>query len=108
MMRFDSRPPCGPAASSSDPTLPALAASEPAPAASAPLPTSVCDAGPGLIFLLLQPALHSARATMRMISIFRIPYSTLLPLLRQQFFNCKKSPAALFARLQKARLLRTH
>src|ERR1700724_2556621 len=86
-MRFDSRPPCGPAASSSEPTLPALAASAPAPEVSAPLPTSVCDAGPGLIFLLLQPALHSARATIRMISIFRIPYSTLLPLLRQQIIE---------------------
>src|SRR5882757_4296013 len=84
-MRFDSRPPCGPAASSSEPTLPALAAS--APEVSAPLPTSVCDDGPGLIFLLLQPALHSAAATIRMISIFRIPYSTLLPLVRQQIIE---------------------
>src|SRR2546423_299923 len=82
MIRFASRPPCGPAVSSSEPTLPALAASEPAPAESAP-PTSVCDDGLGLGLLLLHPALLSAAATIRMISIFRIPYSTLLPLLRQ-------------------------
>src|SRR3981081_2801790 len=87
MTRFASRPPCGPAASSSDPTLPALAASEPAPAESAPLPTSVCDDGPGLGFLLLHPTLHNAAATIRMISIFRIPYSTLLPLVRQQIIE---------------------
>src|SRR6202035_4545332 len=64
-------PPCGPGASSSDPTLPALAAS--APEESAALPTSVCDEGPGLGFLLEHPALPSATATIRMISIFRIP-----------------------------------
>src|ERR1700730_1972132 len=85
MMRFASRPLCGPAASSSDPTLPALAAS--APEESAALPTSVCDDGPGLGFLLEQPALHNAAATIRMISIFRIPYSTLLPQLRQQIIE---------------------
>src|SRR5438445_7061032 len=72
-MRFASRPPCGPATSSSDPTLPALAASEPAPSESAPLPTCDCDDGPGLGFLLEQPALLNAMATIRMISIFRIP-----------------------------------
>src|SRR6266702_60841 len=86
MMRFASKPPCGPGASSSDPTLPALAASEPAPEESAP-PTSVCDDGPGLGFLLEHPALVNAAATIRMISIFRIPYSTLLPLSRQQIIE---------------------
>src|SRR3982074_2481039 len=54
-MRFANNPVCGPAASSSEPALPALAESEPAPDVSAPLLTSVdCD-GPGLGFLLEQP-----------------------------------------------------
>src|ERR1700722_1656166 len=92
MMRLASRPPCGPATSSSAPTLPALAASEPAPAESAPLlPTSVDCEAPGLGFLLAQPpALVKATASIRTISIFRIPYSTLPPLVRQLYSGCKR------------------
>src|SRR5690349_17582524 len=81
MTRLASRPVCGPAASSSAPTLPALAASPLAPEESAPLPTSVDDDGPGLGFLLPHPAPVNATATIRMISIFRILLTP--PLLRK-------------------------
>src|ERR1700730_15770079 len=92
MMRLASKPPCGPATSSSEPTLPALAASEPAPEESAPLaPTSVDCEAPALGFLLAHPVLVKAAASIRTISIFRIPYSTLLPLVRQRrLSHCRK------------------
>src|ERR1700749_3801588 len=80
MTRLASRPPVGPATSSSDPTLPALAASAPAPEESAPLlaPASVDCEAPGFGFLLAHPpALTNAVASIRTISIFRIPLSTL-------------------------------
>src|SRR3954454_22218430 len=85
MTRLASRPPWGPAASSSEPTLPALAASELAPEESAPpfAPTSVDCEAPGFGFLLAQPpALTNAVASIRTMSIFRIPISTLPPVIR--------------------------